>query len=541
MSTEIERRAPGAVRIPFEALVEVGGAIGTAFEAEAVNLSTDGMLLRTAYLPEPGQTLTCRFDGGSREGVLASGEVVWVNQHGKGGEFGIRFTDLDAESLDALRGILGLNNQEEKPMISMVGSKVRLHIEGLNSPMRARVRDAQDENVIVGSELGFLQVGKELSLEDAESGTKRAARIDGVNVEVDGTSHVPQLVVKLRYADASSMSGKSNAMDDDAYRTETRTEARTEGGERMDRAKAETESSLDSLKGPVAKAFSRVGPKMESFTKQMATTAHLLWAKRSSMFGSKSPDAPRRQTAPAPNGTLQANGRGVVRSGPSANEGPSGVATFIKTHRKQMIIGGGVSVGLLMAAFAIGKPSSETPIGPVAKNTSADIGRVTIVAEAEARAAAQPPAMIMPPANVVANVPNGDGPQAGNGDAPKKKHKVTPFGNGSVKHGNVLAIKMDGTIDKIQGAAQPAGFVVHIPGRHSVESASALVQRDARLSSIKVTNDSKGAELTVAFKDGVPTYQVRARGDKLELVIATPGKAGDKKIAKKNKKKKAAH
>src|SRR6516162_10523424 len=62
MTTEGDRRAQGAERIPFDALVEVGGAKGQPFEAQAVNVSEEGMQLRTAYLPELGQPITCRFD-----------------------------------------------------------------------------------------------------------------------------------------------------------------------------------------------------------------------------------------------------------------------------------------------------------------------------------------------------------------------------------------------------------------------------------------------------------------------------------------------
>ena len=50
--------------------------------------------------------------------------------------------------------------------------------------MRARVKDSRTTAVTVGSDLGFLQVGKELELEDAESGAKRAAKIDCVDVAV---------------------------------------------------------------------------------------------------------------------------------------------------------------------------------------------------------------------------------------------------------------------------------------------------------------------------------------------------------------------
>ena len=84
MSTE-DRRAPGATRMPFDALVEVGGALGPSFEAQAVNVSEDGMQLRTAYLPEPGQPLTCRFDGGPghERARLGRGRLVARRRQGR--------------------------------------------------------------------------------------------------------------------------------------------------------------------------------------------------------------------------------------------------------------------------------------------------------------------------------------------------------------------------------------------------------------------------------------------------------------------------
>src|SRR6185437_10529865 len=129
MNTE-DRRAPGATRMPFDALVEVGGALGPSFEAQAVNVSEEGMHLRTAYLPEQGQPLTCRFDAGSGQSVLASGEVVWSLGAEKGGEFGVRFTDMDTESVESLKRICGVTAAGAGPAVPS-GSKVRLHIDGL--------------------------------------------------------------------------------------------------------------------------------------------------------------------------------------------------------------------------------------------------------------------------------------------------------------------------------------------------------------------------------------------------------------------------
>ena len=96
MSTASDRRAPHATRIPFDAMVEVGGSLGPTFEAQAVNLSEEGMHLRTAYLPEIGQPISCRFDAGHGLVVVAAGEVLWNEDMGEGGEFGIRFTNLTA-------------------------------------------------------------------------------------------------------------------------------------------------------------------------------------------------------------------------------------------------------------------------------------------------------------------------------------------------------------------------------------------------------------------------------------------------------------
>src|SRR5215475_10256484 len=104
MSTE-DRRAQGATRIPFDALVEVGGALGPSFEAQAVDISEEGMHLRTAYLPEIGQPMTCRFDVGGQS-ILASGEVIWKQEAGKGGEFGIHFVDLDPQAAEAVARIM---------------------------------------------------------------------------------------------------------------------------------------------------------------------------------------------------------------------------------------------------------------------------------------------------------------------------------------------------------------------------------------------------------------------------------------------------
>jgi hypothetical protein len=117
----------------------------------------------------------------------------------------------------------------------------------------------------------------------------------------------------------------------------------------------------------------------------------------------------------------------------------------------------------------------------------------------------------------------GDEPETAGGAGGKHHGKVTPFGNGPVHHGNVLRLKMDGPIDAIEGAQQPTGFAVKIPGRKSLEAAGPLASRDSRIAAIKVSNDPAGAELTLSFKDGVPNYQVNSHGDTLVISLAPAG------------------
>jgi len=151
MTQAQERRAEGHGRMPVETLVEVvGNEPGIpAFEAESVDVSSRGMHLRTAYLPDEGAPLVCRFEEQGRE-IVVEGVVAWRREGARGGEFGIEFTALDARSVDALRDMCEAGDPasgggkkaaapaEEAPHGS--GTKVRLHIDGLGSPMKARVR-----------------------------------------------------------------------------------------------------------------------------------------------------------------------------------------------------------------------------------------------------------------------------------------------------------------------------------------------------------------------------------------------------------------
>ena len=557
MSTASDRRAPEASRIPFDGMVEVGGALGPSFEAQAVNLSEEGMHLRTAYLPEIGQPVTCRFDAGQGMVVVAAGEVLWKDDMGNGGEFGIRFTNLDSASTVALQRIVGMV-EEGMAVKPPHGRKVRLHIDGLASPMRARVKSTQGSSVTAFSELGFLQVGKQLDLEDAATGSKRPALIDRVAVDIEPETRIPQLVVTLRYNDEEAyasemqhmdaphedMTGRDgslapHAMDDDMDEHDA-PHQHDDVGHHDDvahepaavAATAAPDESADEdsrkLKSAFARSAAKVTPTLEKWAKRAKTTVALLAARASAKRNGAADDVEipvRRTTAPAPGGGLTTSGRKVVRGGieEPLHEEPLETPRFTMT-RKKMAVGGGIGVAVILLAVAMRKPA------PMPIAAAPPIDSAAIAAAAAPKPIAPPSLTGAPgapsPANdplVTAAASLGQDPLAGG-----KNGKATPFGNGPVTHGNVLKIKMDGAVTRIQGASQPSGFTVVIPGRKSLDAAGPLASKDPRIAAIRVSNEPAGAELTVTFKDGVPNYQVKAHGDTLEMHLAKSGHAGDK-------------
>ncbi|WP_394824251.1 PilZ domain-containing protein [Pendulispora albinea] len=602
-------------------MVEVGGSTGPAFEAQSIDVSREGMHLRTAYLPEVGQPLTCRFDAGPREMVLASGEVVWSREAARGGEFGIRFSNLDADSARIL-GRMACAAHDPSAPPDAPGMKVRLHIDGLGSPMRARVKGASHAELTVGSELGFLQVGKDIELENAETGSKRHARIDRVEVRVDGQSQVPELLVALRYPDemmvaheeapltsvvrpepsdrmAHAHERNAGAYERNAGAYERNTGAHERGAEghegdvdardrAMDAHERNVDATADTIpaeppymtrsgappsSGPdvdvevshderdssdpsahasaapadrVKNAFSRsaakVAPAIAAFTSRAKTTFALLAARRREQSAKNGPNDDvatpmRRVTAPPPGGGLHAEGRKVVRDFSALRDGLGEKAPAFVVDKKKMIAGGAVGALLIIGAVAMRKPNAPPPVAenaaseaPIASAAAPEGSAAAPGAAPAASAANGALAAVTPPAPAPANEvrPSDSGFTETVVSRPEhhapKRVQVAPFTNGSVSHGNVLRLKMDDTIEKIQGAAQSSGFTVVLPSRRSLEAAAPLAARDGRIASIKVVNDPAGAELSVTFKDGVPNYAVRAKGSVLEIMLAPAGR-----------------
>ncbi|MFW5739565.1 MAG: hypothetical protein ACOC1F_04295, partial [Myxococcota bacterium] len=221
------------------------------------------------------------------------------------------------------------------------GTRVRLHIDGLGSPMKARVRDGTGGEVLVGSNLEFLRVGRHVEFENVDDQENRPARIERVSVEVEPSTHVPQLVVALRYLDvadeapatmttayAEDESDEPSEVDDgDEPEVEESVRAEGDPGEDGDEAyddeayeDEEEDEEGESRAAVVWSKVKQVGPKVAvvgSFARRWGGKAKdvmgdaVVSAKKKAVEKVKErreAKAPLRTTAPPPKGALRGDG-----------------------------------------------------------------------------------------------------------------------------------------------------------------------------------------------------------------------------------------
>jgi hypothetical protein len=429
MTQAEERRTEGQGRMLVETLVEVvGNEPGIpAFEAESVDVSARGMHLRTAYLPDEGAPLVCRFEEHGRE-IVVEGVVAWRREGARGGEFGVEFTALDARSVDALRELCDGGDKpqaEAEPAAAAPqepphgsGTKVRLHIDGLGSPMKARVRSGDPRRVQVGSSLEFLKVGRRLEIEDLERGGRRTAHIDSVNVAIDPESHVPQLVVALRYEGAPSgeettpepsVADLSGELQPRTLRIPTE-DVSTDSAHRADhQIEDEGDREVEALRGKLGVAATHAGEAAVSAGKRMAALSGFAasnlsgWLRGASAkvteMTKREKAPPRRTTAPAPTQPAAQGQRLRPQSGggektsdgaaPRARLAAAQGAWTSLPKKKKVMATAGVAV-MLATIVALASHHGASPPGADAARASAEPAVVGAAAVAAAPGSAGP-------------------------------------------------------------------------------------------------------------------------------------------------------
>ncbi|WP_437514084.1 PilZ domain-containing protein [Sorangium sp. So ce1099] len=700
-----ERRVGAGQRVRIEALVAVGETSGGGFEAESIDMSPEGMRLRTAYLPRVGDALICRFDGLGKE-LVVEGEVCWRAEQARGGEFGLRFTGLDAEAEEAVRAMcssMDAGAGGSAPALTVPsglapaaetaqrGARVRLHIDGLGSPMKARVRAGGPDDLEVGSNLEFLKVGRSLELEEVEQGTRREAYIDHVKVEVDPATSVPQLVVTLRYeapraaraprprsasseslppprpsaptleagaaarassappqgegaparassappqgeraaaraslapapaparepverasvraslAPASAAAEADDDHDGDMSPAPSAREARaadaappsaadaapSSAAEGSDEAGAEPAAGAEpsrlrdvgekaakagkAVAGKIAPALAGAGARAATAMAGMVARIKARRAARAAGEddGAAKDGGPRRMTAPPPAGALKTGRRRVVRE--EADEAGGEAAEPPRFNKKAAAIGSFLGLTAVLVVFGaarlLGLHGGDAPTagpGETAEGApalpAASSGAPALAAAAAATAPggvltanvplfgatplsttepvpptppADPSALAGDPLAQGAAIPGGPGDEdAEEADDDDEQESPREWGQGVVRNPIVLKLKMDGPVEELNGAAGAMGFTVSLPDRRALSSGSGLARKDKRIASVRVVNTPHGAEITLQFKDGVPAYKAKARGDRLEISL---GRDEPKKVASKSKKEK---
>jgi hypothetical protein len=571
-----ERRSPEALRVSVERFVEVcSGAAESAFEARSVDLSGRGMHLVTSYALGVGDELVCRVDHDGTP-IVVEGRVAWSRPAPDGGgEFGVQFTALDGGSVDALRELCAAKEPQvpkaEEPGPGLdEGAKVKLHIDGLAAPMKARVRDAGSSRVRVGSNLEFLKVGRRIDIQTVADQAGFSATVEGLEVSFDPRTQIPELVVTLRREGVEVTPAPSvvdlgtNAQGaEDFPEDEPEAEALDSSSSLSARELSELRSQLGGWARKLGGA-ARAGATVALRTSNLALSglSRALAKGRGNGAASVGSVAPRR-TAPPPFGGFSTapGARAGSRSAPAARrqqnptvEPPAGLMASLSPKARLVGVGSVLVVLLGLGGIAMlrkGDPAPAASAGPTAA-TSAPATQATVEAPGTAKAPTQEqgsivaevplfgpmPMATMEPAPVAADEV---APAMSEGErelmlaraaavedeafepaAPKLKPEQVPaFQRGAMHLPVVHRLKLDGPGAALVGTPTSTGFKVVLAGRKVLDNGRAIERRDTRVLRVRTNNTEQGAEITFQFSGAVPGYKVRLKGESVEFFLSS--------------------
>lgn len=196
-SVNADRRDPTAPRRAFKGTVDLSiPEDSERLVANAIDLSLGGMQLRAPVLPNVGERLGFRFQLEDGANVSTQGEVVWSGGEGeRDGAFGVRFVDLSPSVRAAIaRATTRKDDRMVSPGQRIDDTRVKLFIDGMDAPFRAKIRTRTDGAMVLGSDLSFLRIGDKVNVEGAAHGM---GILDGVDVEIDPKTQVARLVLTI--------------------------------------------------------------------------------------------------------------------------------------------------------------------------------------------------------------------------------------------------------------------------------------------------------------------------------------------------------
>lgn len=216
MEETLDRRNARHERIPLRLSAELGhGDFEDPFAADVLNLSTAGISMRAACLPDIGSRLSCRFrcvPSGAL--VCAEGEVVWAHLDGEqSGEFGLSFLDLDPQTEWLIEEMLAeqvaCSGSSSQPPVEVSAKVATLELEGIPESIDARLASEGRGRAVFEQELELLRVGRGVrALTDGAHG--RQGSIAAVELRMVGS--VPMLAVTVEFAGRSEPGSAAPAL-----------------------------------------------------------------------------------------------------------------------------------------------------------------------------------------------------------------------------------------------------------------------------------------------------------------------------------------
>lgn len=569
MNLAEDRRNPKVQRVELTTLVDIceSGSKLPPFQGECANVSGRGMHLRTSHLPEVGQPLVCRFEHDGSE-ILVEGRVAWRSEGTDGGEFGVQFTAVDAGSAEVLRRLKPAasralpsflrktalvpdeddsdDDELDGPALA-AGDRVKLHIEGLASPMKASVQESFSQKVRVGSNLEFLKMGRSIEIEQLKSGERHGARVDSINVVMNPSTQIPELVVMLRYDEAQASPAPGVARDVEAESSEDEEESHDAP---WHPAALALESRLTHALGTASSSLKRAGSLLSQAGGGAFRAAQGAATK---VLEQRAAAAPKtKSTKPQP--VRRTSERSRVRPSNVSNIGARKVRSSVEpvalTASKRRI---GTPRSAMALALAVAGAAALVSLWPKGK----DVPPAAKLAPASPPAAAAPPPEASPgtapspkatPEGIVAEVPlfgaraitttEPARPAPADEAAAEKRAaaaevpdetfttedpaRPTTFARGKLNLPTVHRIRLDGAGSEVVGVVESTGFSVVVPGRKAMETGRAIEKRDRRILHVKSSNTAEGARILFEFRGPVPPYKVRLKNDFVEFLISAP-------------------
>jgi hypothetical protein len=469
----------------------------------------------------------------------------------------VRFVDVDDETRRALERLAEVEGGSATAEVTnRAGTRVKLHIEGLGSPMKARIKGGDDREVQVGSSLEFLKLGRSVSIEDVDHGVTTKGFVDGVKVEIDGATSVPQLVVALRF---SEIARAVASQDEEAPKTRSvRSIASAEdaneeeGFSKEELGTSKLKETADKARVLSEQAVKKIGPAISNLGTGakglMGRISGLIKEKKEATAKKIAEKGPRRVTAPPPSGALKSEGKRVVREDSSSDDDAKETVAPKRGKKKMVAIAAVAALligGTATAAKFVGQSETKVPVAVESPKTpekaalppipnapmTADVPLFGATPLSTTEALAPQPAVGKVDSPPVEEGDEGDD----KADADDAK-LAREWGDGEVSHAKTIKVKMDGPVAGLRGEEIEGGFVIKVPGRKSTLSNPSLAGKDKRLAAFDVVNRDDGAEITVKFKGDVPAYLAKVKRDRVEIALTGEAKKTAQKDAKSGKK-----